>query len=437
MTWELCDLSQTVLANLIDRKPSAKVDIARHVARSGQVQLSLDDPALPLVSVGDTVLRCTLPGWTDPLFVGKVSQLQDAYDQSGQVVATVNALDPLAQLAREVVMFWDAFSGYYTWTAYTGVNQALILWQIVNLAAGRGVGIIQGATPGAPALTMTLPVGTTLADAIMSVCQRFDAVEFELTPSAAGGGTLAVLNVYYPRQGSDKSATLKLQLGVDDTDNLTALSYTQSLDGMINRANVIGDAAGIYTTGGIDYPTHSVYRAEHAASIAQYGVWESSESLAGVTDNSVLQAVAKATVAANALPLDEFAVTLDQDAPIEFSPDGDFWIGDTVALQAELPQETLSANGRVSGASFIEMVTGDVGVAVSCEPDEHSGVTGVLQGAIIDAGDGSASPPPPAPEAVDTGMDALAAWNAQQINNYLISIGQPPAAPTPWPGDGN
>lgn len=407
LTWELCDRAdQSVLATLDDRLPGAKVDITRHAPRSAQLGLALSDAASAQVVEGTTLLRCKVEDWTDPLFVGRVSQRQIVFDGE-QEVMQVSALDPWAHLARcvvnqgaslQTVALGFPFEDYETFYQFSSQEQADIMSDLISSASDNGHGIVSGSTPSSFTRDLSFPFGSAIADAVLSVVQLLGGPEFELTPTEAGDGTLSTFNIYYPRQGSDKSATVELKIGVDDTDNLTGATYTPALNELVNKHTVVGDVVGaaLGPGGTVLYPTHPAYEASHAASIAEYGVWEGTESLAGSTDGGLLQASAQAMVAANAYPIDELAVTLDPDTAPDFNPDGDFWIGDTVAIELGLPQETISVDHKVTGATITEDEDGIPDVDVVLEPDAFSGVSGTARRVVVDAADGL-TPPPPEP----------------------------------------
>lgn len=408
LTWELCDLEQTVLATLDDRMAGATVDIGRHTARLASIDLAGSDPAFDLVSTGDTVLRCTVDGWTDPLFVGRVNTREISADGEDAAV-TVSAADPLNHLAQKIIRVYEtagATPDAYIWETYgASVQPATLISDLISdHAADAGIAI--GTTPGgATALTMSFPLGMSVLDAILSITGLDDAVEFELTPTEAVDGTLVTFNAYYPRQGSDLTATVEIQIGVDANDNATEFSYAESQVDIINRHIAISDVVGTGLAGSTEFPLRLVRIASHAASITQYGAFESVSSLSGVTDTTVLTNYAKAIVAANAYPTTDFSAVLDPTSSLDFSPDGDFWVGDTISLTAALPEETLSLEGRVAAATFTEQENGEVEVALAFEPEaDVAGVSGTTYYGMVDPADGTAPTPPESPE--PSGVDS-------------------------------
>ena len=401
LTFELCDLDQGVLATLGDRFPDAKVDIPRHAARTAQVTLALEDEAAPWVSVGDTVLRCKVVGWTDPLFVGRVTLAETTFTGDTETL-TVSAADPWAHLQKKIVLitglgFTPTASAYKEFSA---TQQAQIMWDLINLHSDHG--IAQGTLVTSVTRTATFPAGSGVADGVNAMAALFNGAEWELSPVEETDGTLVEFNTFHPRQGSDLSGSVILTIGIDEDDNADSLSIAPGIDGMVNKYTVIGDVSGTATKGGLDYPLHPAYTAEHAGSVSTYGTWEGSDSVVGLTDAGLLEAIAKARVAANAFPIERFSVGIDPDTGPDFGPDGDFWVGDTIALQAGLPNETLNIEGRVGAASFAEGSEGEVDVTLTCDPDTASSVTGAALSVVMDSSEGTVPPPPPEEVPIDT-----------------------------------
>lgn len=375
--------------------------MGRHSARLGSLELTLSDEAADLVSVADTVLKVTEDGWADPVFVGRVNTRSLSYDAESDTLS-VTAADPLPHLGQKVIRVFDTASDpdAYIWRAYGSAQPADIMADLIaDHAADAGIDI--GLTPGgATARELSFPMGSTVLDAVLSLTGLDDSVEFELTPTAAVDGTLVTFNAYYPQQGSDLSGTVALKIGVDGGDNLMDFSYEEAQTDLINRYIVIGDTVGTATRSALEYPLHYAYIAEHAASIAQYGAFESSESASATTVASILEDTAKAVVAANAYPVSTFSGTLDPTSDLDFGPDGDFWIGDVVTVKAGLPQETLTLVGRVATATLTEQPNGEILASLTFELEaDIAGVTGSLVNALIAPEDGTAAPPadPPPP----------------------------------------
>lgn len=402
-TWKLCDLEQTVLAELDDRYAGGRVEIGRHTARLASGEIAWSDDAADLITTGDTVLQITDDLWTDPVFVGRINTNTIQVNADAESIS-FTAADPLPLLGQRIVRESASFDVPTTVTGFiwgepSVASQPADLLNYLIFHFADDVGIDIGTLPGgATARTFTFPLGSSVLDSFLSVTGLDDSVEFELTPTLATDGTLVTLNAYYPNQGTDLSNTVSLRVGIDDADNLTDFAWEEALADQVNRHLAVGDVIGTATRGGLEFPLHHVYIAESPASVAQYGALESSSSASGVMEQTVLEDLAKAVVKSNAYPVASLGGTLDPTLDFDFSPDGDFWIGDTVLLAAGLPQETLLLTGRVATASLTEDENGEIEVAVSCEPEPADDVTGTLYYALIDAADGTAPPPPETPE---------------------------------------
>lgn len=406
LTWELVDLSQQPVA-LLSGRDSGQVLIGREVPRTASLTLDIDDAAVEKATVGDTVLRCTASGWERPVFCGRVIQTDLEYDGDDGVVK-LSAADPLFHLASCLVFSTAGMSPaaetFLTYFSNTDTGQ--IMWDLINTVLDNGVGIRQGTLVGGDDLKLGFPAGTTIADALRSVAGLDGAPEFEFAPVVASDGTLVEFNTYYPKQGTDKRSTIVLRLGSGGGDELLGIELAPSMSGLSNRHVVVGDApdgstASSTVSGSTKlYPLHPANRASHAGSIAQYGVWESTEAQSGVTDAGILSRVAKQHVAANRDPISSFRVTLDPDFAPSFGPDGAFYIGDIIAVELTTPAgKQIDLDGRVASTSLTEADNGDVLVDLLLEPEDDAvGVTTAGLSVVMDSSEGTDPPPPPPPE---------------------------------------
>ncbi|HEY6014062.1 MAG TPA: hypothetical protein VIU37_08640, partial [Candidatus Limnocylindrales bacterium] len=188
---------------------------------------------------------------------------------------------------------------------------------------------------------VSLPAGTRLADALRSIVGLDGMPEFELSP-VERTGSMVEFNTYHPKQGEDKSASLILRLAVvGEEDTILEFGYEPTMGEIVNRYTVVGEAGdNVAVKDGLNFPAHPAYQASHAASIAEYGVWEALDAAGSTSDATLLRHSAIARVAACAYPVAAFSASLDPDTAPEFAPDGDFWIGDTIGLEAALPDGT-------------------------------------------------------------------------------------------------
>lgn len=411
LIWEVCDLDQNVITELEGRDEGAQVTIGRHVARTASVSIDLDDPAVPLLSVGDQVLRVTVDesamgSW--PAFIGRVLQHDITHDGE-QASLKLSAADPLAHLEACLVFGTAGMSpSAETFITYfSNTDPSTIMSQLVATVADNGHGIVDGTLDTSTAdVQLGFPAGSTVADALRAIAGLDGAPEFEITPIFAGIGTLAELNTF-STQGTDRSASILLRLGEsDEDDELLGFEVAPAMSGVVNRFVLIGDApegstAASSASGSLkDYPLHPASRASHADSIARYGVWETSESASGLSDGTLLGKIAKAHVGANVNPINSYKVTLDPDNAPHFGPQGDFWMGDVVPTRITTPGgRQLDYSGRVASASLMEAESGDVLVDVVFEPkDDASGVTTAGLSVVVDSTEGTDPPPPPDPE---------------------------------------
>jgi hypothetical protein len=399
LTWELCALAdQDVLETLGEREGASTIQLTRHAARIAELGVALDDEIVAAVSVGDVLLRCKSETWDDPVFNGRVNTRQ-IEARGDQETFKLSAADPMPQLETAIVMALNtAFDpDVYSYAEFAAAQQLTIMADLISaFAAGAGVAI--GLTPSSVVRDLSFPAGSSVAEGLLSVTGLDNGPEFELTPTEASDGTIATFNGYHPRQGTDKSDTVVLQIGVSDDDNLVGLSFEEVFAGVCNYFLAIGDGEGVATKGGLEYPLHPAYIAEHAASIATYGKIARSDSLSGATAAANIEAYAKGIVSANAYPISSFSATLDPDTGPEFGPAGDCYMGDIITLQAALPEEEILLEGRIAGATLTEFENGDVEVDLDCEVLAASGVTGSATNVVVDAGDGTAPPPPEVPE---------------------------------------
>jgi hypothetical protein len=411
LTWELCDLEQTVLGGgpIETHSEGAQVALGREVARTASLTLDLDDPFAQLASVGDQVLRCSADGWTDPAFVGRVLQHDITYNgDSAQL--TMSAADPLAHL-EACLVFWTAAmtpAAETFKTYYANTDPSTMMSDLISHCAANGHGIVDGTLAlGAADQKLGFPAGSTVADGLRAIAGLSSNPEFEIAPIFDATGKLAELNTYYPKQGTDKTATIILRLGEsDDDDELLGFEIAPSMSGLVNRHVVVGDAPdGAIASSSVsgvpkNYPKHPAYRASHAASIAQYGVWETAESVSGASNAFVLIGVAQANIAANVDPVTAIKVTLDPDNAPAFGPQGAFWLGDIITIEVTTPAgNPLSYEARVATAGLTEAENGDVLVDLIVEPvDDLAGVSGASFSVVVDSTEGTDPPPPPEPE---------------------------------------
>jgi hypothetical protein len=280
------------------------------------------------------------------------------------------------------------------------------MWALVEGATTHG--IAKGALPASVNRDRTYLPGKEVGAALLEMSEVIGGPDFELEPVAgAGTETLARLNTFYPRQGSDKSADVIFVHGAAPY-TASDFNFAPGGDGICNRVVVVGAPLNNEGEEAEENPfaTFPAYVAEHAASIAQYGVWEQLIQLEDVSEAATLQAHAEAFVAANALPIPYFDFTAAPEQTDEEEGDGvppvfgvDYWIGDTIACHTYLgaasireddgkpldaagaPVVPLKLTGRVTDATVTELESGQIAVKVTCAAEVVA--TGITGNAII------------------------------------------------------
>lgn len=399
LTWELVDREQTLLNTLDKRRAGANVTITLNDARRAECPLSLEDPALPAgLSPMDTLIRCTVEGWTNPLAVTRilVPESSQTADQEG---TTLRGIDPFNHLERENDLWQDippiGGINFRTGLAFNE-DQSQIMWDVIAAveAQGAATGIVEGTLAGASVTRQIwFSAYKSAGDILVYVSELNGGPDFELAPVLATDGTLAHFNTYYPRQGSDKTATVVFEHGFGGQ---SASEFSDAPDGgqLINKAVSIGaatpDDPDTGVSGSHGNPT---VVAEHDASIAQYGTFMQVNTVED-RDFASVEAHARGIVAASAYPAAIFSFKPDEDAEFDFAPPsegGDYWMGDTVAVDAVLPymandSSPLRRKGRIVQAALTEVddESGAVDIELICSAENvSSGITGASYNLVL------------------------------------------------------
>lgn len=403
LDFELCDRKQNVLTRLDNRRPGGRAEIGLDAPRRGFCPLSLEDPAYAHAEAVETLLRVTLKGpegFSRPLVIARVI-IPEQGSGEGEEALGLNASDPLLQLDNALIR---KVSGS-TWEALTfaATEQEQIMWALI--AAAETHGVIKGtlSASGVKRDRTYLP-GKEVGPALVEMSEVIGGPDFDLEPVAGvGTDTIARFNTYHPRQGSDKSADVVFVHGAAPY-TAQGFNFAPGGNGICNRVVVIG--APLNNEGEEESPfaTFPSYVAEHAGSIAQFGVWEQVIQLEDVVEGATLQAHAEAFIAANAVPIPYFDFTAAPEVhEDEEREEGegippvfgiDYWIGDTVGCQAYLgaasiaddgtpldsagdPIVPLELTGRITDATVTELESGQIAVKLSCGAEVKStGITG-------------------------------------------------------------
>jgi hypothetical protein len=397
LDFELTDRNQKVLTRLDNRRAGGRVEIGLNAARRGFCPLSLEDPAYAHADAVETLLRVTLKGpeeFSLPLFIGRNIIPEQGESEEGEQLG-LNAVDPFFQLERALIrkvvgLVWEA-------VVFTGTDQSQIMWSLIEAATTHG--IIKGDLPASINRDRTYVPGKEVGPAVLEMSEVIGGPDFELEPVIASDGTLAQFNTFDPRQGTDKSADV---IFVEGAAPFTATGFTFAPggDGIVNRVVVIGaplNEEGVETP----FATFPAYVAQHAASIAQYGVFEQIIQLEDVVEGATLKAHAEAFIAANAVPIPYFDFVSAYE-PVEDEVGAgvppafgvDYWIGDTIGCHAYLGATRLNdagepvdaegnlivpleLTGRVTDATVLETESGQLQVKLTCAPEVKSeGISG-------------------------------------------------------------
>lgn len=401
LDWELCDLNQNVLTRLDNRRGGGYVELGVNKGRSATVKLSIEDPAYDVAKAIETVLRVTLRGpdeFSLPLFIGRIV-IPNLSSVAEVEEIELNALDPLFHLERLLIR--DASEpGSWLGRAYSELDQSEIMQRLVELAVGHGV--IRGSYPTSIKRIRTYPPTKDVASALIQMSEVEGGPDFELTPYPyVNDGTLAQLDCFYPKQGSDLSATVRFVHGAAP-DSAVVFLHSPAGDAIANRIIAVG-APLEHEEGGPPWSAtaYPAYLAEHAASIAEFGPFEQRLQLEDVLEAATLEAHAKAAVAANAYPSNFFDFTAAPEPVADETGDGvppvfgrDYWLGDTVGVTAWLAGQwnedgtkfldeegneipPLELTGRVTDATVTEAASGQLSVKASCVTEASaSGITG-------------------------------------------------------------
>jgi hypothetical protein len=262
LDWELVDLRQRLLTRLDSRKAGSQVELGVNKMRTAKALLSLADDAREKARAIDTVLRVTLKGpngFSRPLFIGRVVIPSRNAAGRDQQILELNALDPLHQLNNMLVRKvtgsnWEAMG-------FKGIDQSLIMWSLIESIGGHGVE--KGSLPASQNRDRTYPPTKSIGEALLQMSEVINGPDFELEPVLSGDGTLCNFNTFHPRQGEDKSDTVKFVYRAAPR-TATGFSYTPAGDDVINRVVAVG-APQQEPTEESPIGIYPAYVAEHAA----------------------------------------------------------------------------------------------------------------------------------------------------------------------------
>jgi hypothetical protein len=393
LDWELCGLNQNVLTRIDNRRAGAKVEIGLNSYRRASCPISLEDPARELAESMSTVLRATLrgpDGFSRVLAIARVTipEQSGSSETEGEIIY---ATDSLAECDASLVghsippayTYVPGSTSVYLPRWFYDVEQSQIMWTAIDEADVSTV--VKGTAQGAVNRDRTYPVGKPVGEVLLQMSEAIDGPDFEFEPIVRDDGVLSRFNTFHPRQGFDRSAEIVFAYGKPP---FTATEFNYAPGGLVNRAMVAG--APIQDAfAGDSLLMHPGYVAEHAASIAEFGVFEEFVSLEDVNETATLEAHAKGIVAAGAYPTPFFTFAtayeqVDEEVGAGVPPafGRDYWIGDTIGLTVRTPDwsdgdDDLELTGRITDAEVTELDSGQLAVRLTCSPEiSDADVTG-------------------------------------------------------------
>ncbi len=373
LDWELCDLKQSLLTRLDNRRSGGRVELAQNRGRAAFCPLSIEDEAYELAATMETLLRVTLRGpsdWSLPLFIGRAVVLETK-DEAGAEEFGISAQDAFFHLERLLIRqvtgtIWEP-------RVFAATAQEQIMWSLIEKAP-VGHGVIKGVLSASGInRDRTYPPTKEIGLALQQMSEVINGPDFEFEPIVLSDGTIARFNTFYPKQGTDKSDDVVF-VHREEPNSSTKFNLAPAGDEMCNRCIAIG-APQQEPTETSPYGLYPGYVAEHAASVALYGALEKRLMLEDVIETPTLQAHAQAEVAAHAFPIPYFDFTSAPEPIGQESGDGvppvfgqDYWIGDTVGCEAHLPAlaEPLELAGRITDARLTEDEAGQITTKLSC-----------------------------------------------------------------------
>lgn len=454
LKWALCDLDGNVLSYLTERLPGGSVVIERNGQRTAHLSVPVESDDGSLVSPFDTALKVWLngdliingpviaPRWASgsaiqagnagPLTVeagrrhhfrhtrgpgphvrrvgarGAVYEFEPESGGGGSSdTVDIAAVDPSCHLEETPLFAYKDGAGLDRQMVTITGDQSSIMSQLVQLhvtyvsqygssaGSGRSAGIAIGTlAPGSGVRTRNYSTGQNLWEAMTELAAVFDGIDFELEPLDGVVGTMAQLNTFYPRQGSDVSDAVRFEYNIG-RHNVGAFAWEPGGGQITNLYAVSGKPNDTATIDGIVWDVAPMRTARHLGSIQQYGLYADYEAATDVTDVNTLADKAKKIVAARALPIDfiEITPTVERDnlvfgwarhddgtlqplgpqaygSPPRFGPSGDYWIGDDVRVIArQKPGIDVNQRTRVQAATITEAdESGAVVVELTCCP---------------------------------------------------------------------
>lgn len=395
LTWKLCNLlGQQLTGGRLDyRLPGGRVNVGCNVKQSASVTLSTEDPAAPLVYPLYTVLKVLLDDV--PLFTGIC--LKPRFNLQAKAVQ-INAVDQVHRLEHLFVgqradgaglpgaVSWNPWRWEAKWPTYMIYHLlAHVRPTAAEISAGvQGHGIIMDYTEQGSTRNRDFTPGAQIWRSMMDFTESDDAVDLHMQALDETNGNLNKLVAYYPRMGTDKSASVIFHAG---HGRHNATDFTWEPDGgvVVNRATITGQT--------VEGDPQRAARADQPESQEAFGQYGSFESKPDTLDQSVLNEFAQGAVSTLGWPQDFFSFIPAQDDGSGYSrdaitgvwtklpgqygkpprfgpgPNHDYWLGDTIGCIArDKPGLNVKLAGRVSDGTFTELEDGSLAVEIAATP---------------------------------------------------------------------
>lgn len=328
-TWVLADEDGIALAELTGAR-DRRISFRRNGVPEAACGLSLEDPTagdLYDVLAGGGIPQLRAYRDSALRFSGQLWTTSDAAEHDALVTVTFRG--PFATLLGD-----GSNTGRFTAALreFAGTDAGTLAWTLIDEANSDSDTLIRQGTIEATVARDRTYEHKNVGDAIVELTGVQDGFDFEVDPLDPNdaAGKLGEFNVY-AEQGEDRPLVI-FEYGADTLRNVASVTRTKQRP--INKVRVLG-------TDGI------VGEAEHAVSIAKYGLFMRVESY-DAADAGVLGGRAQAALRPDPITVVEYV----PDPALAPQPWDDYWIGDTVRFRARRGALIVSEAPRVNGVDI-------------------------------------------------------------------------------------
>jgi len=259
---------------------------------------------------------------TQLLYAGRVGATQDSITAAGYYL-NVTSADYREVLRRRAILPGDTLS-------FTGTEQALIAWNLLNASQGRSggaLGIARGTGQNTGInRTMTFTNGDYIGDRITQMAQLTNGFEWQINPYNQAD---LRLDVFYPQQGTNRGVVLAPGDG-------RVTSITRATDPSA-FANAIYETASGLTAQFVESGT-----------IIAEGRWDKVIG-SDLKTSSALTDDATAQLTAAQVLVPAYTIVL---RPGSWGGPADIWLGDTITVQIRAGRLDVSDQLRVAEMQF-------------------------------------------------------------------------------------